>query len=173
MADPLDMLSPKDIISGAGIPREALMANMHYLHDRGLVELMMAYNPPFFTSARITADGIDLVENRFEFDAQFPPGLEELEHSLSGAPVLIERLVCEADLSPLDGETRRTLSRDIQFLREELARPADRWRRSVILAVIGWIENHTDGIDQSVETILPSLRPLREIVEAVPPPPEA
>jgi hypothetical protein len=124
---------------------------------------MMGYNPPLFAASRITADGIDLVENQVELNRRFPPVIGELEESVAELPVLMERLVDEADFSSLDGEQRKCLLRDIQYLRDELARPAERWRTDVIDTVLAWVENHFDG-DASED--LPSLSALREAMAA-------
>jgi hypothetical protein len=162
IADPLEMLAPEDVLEDGTVQREDLLANIHYLGDRGLVELMIGYNPPMFAAVRITADGMDLVENRFEFNLRFPPALGELEETMAGVPLLMERLVAEADFSALDGERRKCLLRDIQYLRDELARPVERWRRDVIETVCSWIEDHFKNTDES----LPSLPELREAIWA-------
>lgn len=160
LADPLEMLAPEDVLEDGTILREDLLANIHYLGDRGLVELMIGYNPPMFAAARITADGMDLVENRFEFNLRFPPELDELEETMAGVPLLMERLVAEADFSSVDGEKRKCLLRDIQYLRDELARPAERWRRNVIETVCSWIDDYFANRDE----VLPSLSELREAI---------
>jgi hypothetical protein len=162
IADPLEMLAPEDVLEDGTVQREDLLANIHYLGDRGLVELMIGYNPPMFAAVRITADGMDLVENRFEFNLRFPPALGELEETMAGVPLLMERLVAEADFSALDGERRTCLLRDIQYLRDELARPVERWRRDVIETVCSWLEDHFKNSDES----LPSLPELREAIWA-------
>jgi hypothetical protein len=162
LKDPLEMLTPENVMADGTVLREHLLANIHYLNDRGLVELMIGYNPPMFAAVRITADGIDLVENRFEFDLRFPPGPEEASETLANVPTLIECLVEEADFSPLDGELRRCLLRDVQYLREELARPETRWRMPVIDTVLGWIESYFDD----PLAVLPSLRALKEAIRA-------
>lgn len=158
MADPLDMMAPEDFIQDHSLAREELLPNMYYLHDRGYVEVMRGYNPPMFAAARITANGIDLVENRFEFNLRFPPAPDELEEAMAAVPVLLERLVEEADLSPLDGEARQALLRDVQYLRDEVARPSARWRTHVVRHVISWIE----GRFEEPEKVLPSLPPLKD-----------
>ena len=158
--DPLDMLAPEDFLEDGSMSREALAPNMHYLGDRGLVELMLGYNPAMFAGVRITADGIDLVENRLEFDRRFPGTPGDDEHATAAWPVVVERLVEEADLSPLDGEARGALLRDVQFLRDELARPAARWRMAVIETVLGWIEANFDRTDEA----LPSLGRLKGLL---------
>jgi hypothetical protein len=155
--DPLNVLGPEEFLDHEAVDRQGLIANMHYLGDRGLVELKMGYQPPLFASARITADGIDLVENDFEFELRFPAEISSAELTVISVPYLVEQLVNEAELVPLDGEARRALLRDVQYLRDEIARPAGRWRTNVIEEVIGWIEAYTEGTDES----LPSLEPLR------------
>lgn len=162
LRDPLDMLTPEDILETRAVSREDLIANVHYLNDKGLIELMMGYNPPLFAAARITAKGIDLVENTFEFNLQFPPEPGEAEHLMADVPLLIERLVAEADFSALDGEERKCLQRDVQYLRDELMRRPDRWRMNVIETVLGWIAGYFDEPDEA----LPSLGALREAISA-------
>ncbi len=153
LENPLDMLDPEDFLEGGKMGRKDLVVNMHYLGDRGLVELMMGYSPPMFAAVRITADGIDLIENRFAFNLRFPPAPGHAEEASADLPRLLESLVEEADFSPLDGEARQSLLRDVQFLRDELARPVARWRRPVIEAVLGWAAG---PFDQPAE-VLPSL----------------
>ena len=162
--DPLEMVEPETFAAQLPeVTRRELVSNMHYLGDRRLVELMLGYNPPMFAAARITANGIDLVENRFEFNLRFPPAPGTEEEATAALPHLIEHLVEEADFSPLDGEERACLLRDVQFLRDELARPAHRWRQHVILAVLTWI---LDSADDPPET-LPSALALQVRVQQV------
>jgi hypothetical protein len=157
LSDPLEMLGPDDFLEGLGLSRQELIVNIHYLADRKLVELLIGYNPPLFAAARITADGMDLVENRFEFDLRFPPDLSERGGSEEDVLWLMERLMEEAEFSPLDGEARKSLLKDAQYLREELARPVHRWRRNVIATVLGWMEQSQEAPEES----LPSLSVLR------------
>jgi len=161
LQDPLNMSTPQDVLEDGTVPRADLMANMHYLSDRGLVELMMGYNPPLFAAARITADGIDLVENPFQFDLWFPGAPSSAEQAVAEAPELMERLVAEADFAPLDGEKRRCLLRDVQYLRDELARPAERWRIGVMETVLAWLEAY----DEQQAGMLPSLTELRKAIQ--------
>jgi hypothetical protein len=154
-ADPLHTLSAGEMLAEGPFEKSDLW-NAFYLYDRGYIELMIGYNPPHFSGARITADGIDLFENRFEFNLRFPAAPGETEEVYAEVPVLMERLVEEADLCALDGEARKSLLRDVQYLRDELARPAPRWRREVIEALLAWMENYFEG-----EHELPSLDHLK------------
>ncbi len=160
MLDPLDMLPPEVFLEDGTVSRADLLANMYYLHDRGLIELMTGYNPPMFAAARATADGIDLVENDYEFNLRFPAAPGEVEYRASSVPELIEQLVQEAEAAPLDGEARKCLLRDVQYLRDELARPADRWRIAVVRTVLAWLE----AAAAEAESELPSLKALEDAV---------
>jgi hypothetical protein len=161
MRDPLEMLAPDLFIDEAAISRQDLVPNMHYLADRGLVELMLGYNPPLFASARIRPGGIDLVENRYEFNLLFPPEPGAEEELLADIPRLLEELMVQAELSPLDGEARKALLRDVDFLRQEVSRPAYRWRRPVIDTVLGWI----DAPFPDASEVLPALPDLRRALD--------
>jgi hypothetical protein len=160
LADPLEMLSPETILAPGEIERHALALSMHYLRDDGLAEVMLGYRPPLFVSARITVKGIDLVENRYEFDRRFPRELPAVEASLAEVPELMERLVAEADLCSLDRPRRLALLRDVQYLRAELCQPFPNWRFDVI--------QHTlDAIAASESDELHALAPLRRLLNAV------
>jgi hypothetical protein len=160
--NPLDMLSPQDIMEDGVLTREDLLSSVYYLSDRQLIEMMIGYNPPMFAAARITAKGIDLVENHYEFNLMFPPDADEATTETVELPILVERLVEEADFSALDGEARKCLLRDVQYLRDELSRPESRWRLHVITSLIEWIEGPFKGHDEG----LPSLAKIREILDS-------
>jgi hypothetical protein len=161
LTDPLEMLGPGELLEMTGITREELQPNIFYLFERGLVELMTTYNPPHFSGARLTADGIDLVEDHYEFNRRYPPEPGEYEDHLAEVPVLVERLVDEAEFVPLDGERRKCLLRDVQYLRDELVRPAERWRVEVIHTVLDWIEAHFDAADG----VTPTVSRLRDVLQ--------
>lgn len=158
MADPLEMVPP-EVFLDDGMERAQLIPNTYYLSDRGLIELMRGYNPHLFAGARITPQGIDLVENHYAFNTAFPPDPSEMEVGTAAIPLLLERLVEEVELSPLDGETRRALLRDVIYLRDEIARPVERWRRHVIDAALQWIDAYQDGC---TEHFLPSCARIKE-----------
>jgi hypothetical protein len=161
LENPLEMLGPDDFLADGIVDRRELAANMHYLYDRKLVELMTGYAPPMFVAARILPDGIDLVENRPEFNRRFPSRLDAIEESAGDVLDLMDRLVEEVDFSPLDGEERKCLQRDVQYLREEVSRPVCRWRKDVIRQVLAWVDSAVDRPGEE----LPSLAPLRERTE--------
>ena len=158
---PLEMLDPEDLMGSGEIAHEDLVPNAHYLRDRGLVELMIGYNTTSFAAIRITADGIDLVENHYAFNTRFPADMADVSETLNELPLLVERLIEEVDLSPLEGEVRAALLRDVQYLRDEFSRPVHRWRRSVIDTVMGWIAEPFDNVDEA----LPSLTKIKTLLQ--------
>ena len=166
--DPLDMLDPDDLMSLGQLTREELVASAYYLHDCQFIELMMGYNPPLFAAARITAKGIDLVEDHYAFNLRFPPESQLHDQDMGAVPVLMEKVMTEIDNVALDRESRVCMVRDAQYLREELARSPQQWRTDVIRAVISWIERwFTDPYEEA-----PSLMRLRDILDREPDPPQ-
>ncbi len=160
LESPLDMLTPDDLADATEFDVKTLLSSVHYLHERGFVELMAGYNPRTFAAVRITTDGVDLVENPYEFDLRFPYE-NAADRAVLGIPQLLERLSAEANRVPLDGWRRQTLVRDVQYLRDELLRPAGHWRGEVLRTVIGWIAACFD----EPYAALPSLKELQDALE--------
>lgn len=157
LADPLRMVEPEALFAQPPITRENIIPNIHYLYDRKLVEMMMGYTPPMFSAVRITTAGIDLVEDRYTFNLQFPAAPGAAGEAESAIPYLVEQLVAQGDLTPLDGWTRKQLLGDIQFLRTEVAQHRRHWRPEVINAVLDWIALRHHESDGG----LPALPPLQ------------
>ncbi|MCH7958855.1 MAG: hypothetical protein IID08_01915 [Candidatus Hydrogenedentes bacterium] len=143
--DPMKMLTPEDILGDESIERKILATSAIYLHERGLIELAIGYAPPLFTSAKISPDGVDLVENEDSFRREFSDTSAADGESNREATLLMVSLAKEAELSPLQGLQREWLYRDLTHLRDELRRPVDTWRQEVILRSIGWIRGYFDG----------------------------
>jgi hypothetical protein len=164
MANPVEMVEPDLFLADGTLEKHPLLVNMHYLSDRGLVELMLGYDTSTFSAVRITAKGIDLVENQFELDREFPPHPDAAERGGADLPMLIELLQAEADICDLDGVARRALFDDIAYLRNEIARPAKAWRLHVIRAVLGWMAEAVAECDAPPPTLPVLTRRIGEIV---------
>jgi hypothetical protein len=164
MADPTEMVEPAAFLADGTLEKHPLLVNMHYLSDRGLVELMRGYDHSIFAAVRITAKGIDLVENQFELDRQFPPHPDTAELGAADLPMLIERLQEEADLCDLEGVARRALLDDVAYLRGEIARPAACWRLQVIRAVLGWMAESVTACDTPPSSLPLLARRIGEII---------
>jgi len=169
MSDPLEMVEPALFLTDPAMDKQALLVNMHYLADRGLVELMLGYDTSTFSAVRINARGIDLVENRFELDRQFPPLPDAAEQDGADLPLLIERLQEEADLCDLDGTARRALLDDVAYLRNEISRPAATWRHAVLHAVLRWMSEAVADCDAPPPTIPVLVRRIHELTGQSPP----
>lgn len=153
MNNPLDMLGPSDFLTEEGLSRQDLVVNIHYLHDAGLAELMVGYNPQSFNAVRITAKGVDLCEDAYRFNRRFPAGADDADFPLSEAARLVEELLAQVDLVPVDAETRRGLLQDIEYLRSELSRPAGSRRPPVLRTAAGWIGAILGENDESLSTL--------------------
>ncbi|RKX71729.1 hypothetical protein DRP53_00655 [candidate division WOR-3 bacterium] len=68
---PYHRILAKEFCEIIGVPLQRLDYNMIYLEEKGYVELQKPREGDVFISARITAKGIDLVEDDFEFDLRF------------------------------------------------------------------------------------------------------
>ncbi len=166
MANPVEMVEPALFLEDGTLDKHFLLVNMHYLSDRGLVELMLGYDPSTFAAVRITAKGIDLVENQFELDRQFPPHPDAAEQGAADLPMLIERLQEDVDLCDLDGVARRALLDDVAYLRNEIARPATRWRLQVVRSVLDWMSEAVAACDMPPPALPALTRRIEEIAGA-------
>ncbi len=160
LENPTEMLGPEDFLGTGLVDKKQLATNIHYLYDKELVELITGYHSPLFVATRITPKGIDLVENTREFNLLFPAYPVGVEEETVELLETMEQMVVEADLTPLEGEKRKCLLRDIQYLRDEFSRPAKLWRRNVIEQVVQWIEESLEDLDRN--EFLPSLDIMRE-----------
>jgi hypothetical protein len=152
--DPTEMVGPEVFITEQGFTKADLVFHMHYLSDHRLVELAMGYAPPLFASVRLTGQGVDVVEHPFELDRRFPAAPEESGDGYGDLPVLLERLLVEAECASLDGEARRGLLRDVLYLREEVARPVADWRPAVLGAVLTWIAAPFDDAAEELPSLV-------------------
>lgn len=161
LEDPLQMLTPTDIVEDGTVSKADLPANIFYLYDRGLIELMIGYNPPMFDAVRICPSGIDIVEDAVEFDRQFPAYSETNGRVQAEAMTLVLQLAEEADRAPLEGIKREWLLRDVRLLRDELRQPKNELRLDRVRQTLDWLPDYFDG---GVGEHLPALAELRKLV---------
>jgi hypothetical protein len=69
---PYYQITPKEFTEDLDISIEQLSYNIVYLEEKGFLELAKPLEGSIFVGARITAMGIDLVENQEKFDLTFP-----------------------------------------------------------------------------------------------------
>ena len=158
------MLTPEDILSDTSIERGDLAANAYYLHDSGLIELMVGYSPPLFAATRIKPAGIDLVEDAAALNARFPAAPETTNQAAMDAIASVLELAKEIEASALDGIRRDWLLQDVQGLRNELRKPLDHWDGEAIWNRLNWVGHYFGG---EPEAHLSSLSPLMEAVRSI------
>ena len=85
------------------IAREDLPSNVDYLQERGYIELMAGYAPPLFAAARISPEGIELVEDEDRFNRLFPSTMDAPSEDASDVLAVVMALAKEAERSGLEG----------------------------------------------------------------------
>ncbi|HIE05231.1 MAG TPA: hypothetical protein EYP58_00355 [bacterium (Candidatus Stahlbacteria)] len=101
-----------------GIPLSRLDYNMIYLEEKGYVELQKPREGDVFISARITARGIDLIEDDFEFDLRLKKAetKEEEDDALSA----LDQLKRDVEKSKPRSLSKDDLLAELEELRIEL-----------------------------------------------------
>lgn len=69
---PYHRITPKEFKEALNIGLKELNYNIIYLEEKGYVELQKPLEGNIFVGARITTNGIDLVEDEYQFDIIFP-----------------------------------------------------------------------------------------------------
>ena len=157
-ADPLTVLSPKELESGAQIERDELTSNIFYLEERGYVECMKRYGSRSFAAARITPDGIDLVEDPSRIEALFGDRRDRPTINLDGemsvdAADTLRRLHLVVYGQDMDTDRRNALLDDLRALEFEVGRPAHRRRLARITALLEWIHEPLADVAPAVREI--------------------
>lgn len=140
LSDPLKMLTPSDFTDDDIVTITELIPNIHYLHERNYIELMLGYNPPLFAATRISNPGVDLYEDSVEFDRLFPPDAVATNAGTPDLVAVLLLLVDETDSLDISGKKREWMLDDIDFLRRELVKPDVHWRSDFILKRLQWLE---------------------------------
>lgn len=167
--DPLQMLTPSDILDDLGIKRSELSPSIYYLHERGYVEVMVGFNPPLFDAARISPKGIDLVENEEALDQLFPQKTSLSEATVESIQKTLLAVASEAERSDLNGVKLQWLLDDLRELRAEVQRPRQEWRVTRMHAAVRGLEEYFDG---NAHGHLPSLPMLANLISAEFEPPQ-
>jgi len=157
-ADPHAVLSPKDVESRAEITRDELMANIFYLEERGYVKCMKRYGSHLFAAARITPEGIDLIEDPARLMALFGEIRERTTTVVEGKFDLdvadtLRRLHVAVYEHAFDTDQRNAVLDDLRALKFEMERPAERRRLAKIRSLLEWLDETLDGIETAAREI--------------------
>jgi hypothetical protein len=164
--EPLQMLTPDDFFSDTAIERDDLASNAYYLHDAGLIEVMIGYSPPLFAASRITPAGIDLVEDAATLNARFPVAPETANQATMDAIAAVLELAKEIEASALEGVRRDWLLQDVQSLRDEIRKPLDHWDGEEIWNRLNWVGHYFEGEPEAhLRSLVPLMNAVRLILE--------
>lgn len=161
LRDPMKMLTPDDML-GDTLDRERLAPNVHYLHERGFVELLVGYNAPLFAAVRIAPDGIDLIEDAHRFTQMFSSQGAVTDAVSSETPALVLAIADEVEASSLTNVRKEWLLADLRELRDQLRRPAHE-RQEIRVSEI--LQSLDEYFDDDASMYLPSLARLKSALE--------
>ena len=118
---PYSRITPKEFQEGLHISIKELNFNMIYLESKGYVELQKLLEGSVFVGARITAQGIDLIEDEYEFDTVFPPAHLEQNPAevFSEIGLVIDQIKTNNDI---DQQTQELLISRIEEISSELTK---------------------------------------------------
>jgi hypothetical protein len=157
---PHAMLSPREVMNAADVQYDGLLQNIFYLEERGFVECLKGFGTTLFGAAKLTAEGVDVVEDVQTLNELFP-----VEGAAPAGPAdelteLLERVRIAALRAPLGQEDIDSLVEELEYVRGSLSRTRTPDRLNKIETFLGWISASFDG-DQSV---LNDIRRLTEII---------
>lgn len=146
---PHSMLSPREVMDAAEVTYDGLLQNIFYLEERGFVECLKGFGTTLFGAAKLTAEGVDIVEDLKTLNELFP-----VQGTAPAAPAdelteLFERVRIAALRAPLGQEDIDSLVEELEYVRASLSRTRTPERLTKIETFLGWISASFDG-DESV-----------------------
>jgi hypothetical protein len=119
---PYHRITPAEFKESLGINTNELNYNMIYLEGKGFVELQKPLEGNVFVGARITSQGIDLVEDEYRFNITFPFDRKSDETPLSIATKL-HALIDGVNASRVvKAEDKKTITDSLKSIVLELAK---------------------------------------------------
>ena len=157
---PQAMLSPREVMDAADVTHDGLARNIFYLEEHGLVECLKRFGTRPFGAAKLTAKGVDIVEDENKLNELVPINGDATEGPTDELAELFERIRTDARNAPLGQEDIDSLIDELEFVQKSLARAQTDERAEKIQTVLGWITDSFDGN----ESVLRDIRRLEEIV---------
>lgn len=154
------MLSPREVMDATGVTYDELPRNIFYLEERGLVECLKGFGTVLFGAAKLTARGVDVVEDDQALNELFPVNGATVLSPTDELSELFERIRIAARMAPLGQEEIETLTDELEYVRRSSSRTKTHERMTKIETVLGWIANGLDGN----ESVLRDMRRLLEII---------
>jgi hypothetical protein len=148
---PYNRITPKEFKEELGIGLKELYFNVAYLTEKGYLDLQTPLEGSFFVGARITAKGIDLVEDTLQFDIMFPSSEHIMtpENIMAELSVIQNSIALEADVSK---ETKELLVEGINDIIDELKQHEPSY--SVIKTLFTRIKNRHESTAIKISALL-------------------
>jgi DNA-binding MarR family transcriptional regulator len=156
------MLSPKEVMDAAGVTHDELVRNIFYLEEHGLVECLKGFGTALFGAAKLTAQGVDVVEDEEKLNELFPVEGEVPSRPADELSELFERIRIDARIAPLGQEDIDTLIDELEFIRRSLERTRTPERMRKIETLFGWITASFDGNESVLRDICRLMEIIRE-----------
>jgi len=157
---PQAMLSPREVMDAAGITHHGMARNIFYLEEHGLVECLKRFGTRPFGATKLTAKGVDIVEDKNKLNELVPVNDETPIGPADELEELFERIRTDARNAPLGQEDIDSLIDELEFLQRSLMRARTDERAEKIQTVLGWIADSFDGND----AVLRDIRRLAEVI---------
>jgi DNA-binding MarR family transcriptional regulator len=146
---PHTMLSPREVMDAAAVTHDGLLRNVFYLEERGFVECLKGFGTTLFGAAKLTAEGVDVVEDAQTLNELFPAEDAAPTGPADELTELFERIRIAALRAPLGQDDIDSLIEELEYLKRSLSRKTTPERMTKIETVLGWISASFDG-DESV-----------------------
>ena len=154
------MLSPREVMDAADVTHDELLRNIFYLEERGFVECLKGFGTTLFGAAKLTVQGVDVVEDEDTLNEVFPGGAEAPVTPADELSELFERIRTAARMAPLGQEDIDSLTEELEYVKRSLSRTRTPDRMNKIETFFGWISVSFDGN----ESVLRDIRRLTEII---------
>lgn len=152
--NPQTMLSPKEVMEAAGITHDGLARNIFYLEEHELVECLKRFGTTPFGAAKLTAKGVDIVEDEHKLNELVPVKGQAPADPTDELAELFERIRTDAHNAPLGQEDIESLIDELEFLQKSLTRARTDERAEKIQTVLRWISDSFDGNESVLRDIL-------------------
>lgn len=149
---PYNLLTPKELKEALNIDLRQLHYNIVYLEEKGLVELRKPLEGGVFVGARITARGIDLVEDEYRFDTLYPRSQDTAGVQLNvfkEFDLLLGKIQAASDLS---AEMKELLAEEIKEIQKELKKIEPSYGR--VKSVVTLLKTRNEEIYREVRGLL-------------------
>lgn len=157
---PHAMLSPREVMDATGVTYDGLARNIFYLEEHGLVECLKRFGTTLFGAAKLTAKGVDIVEDESKLNELVPVDGETPAAPADELAELFDRIRTDARNAPLGKEDIDSLMDELDFLQRSVTRARTDERARKIETVLGWITASFDGN----ESVIRDLRRLIGII---------